>query len=314
MTSGRVCVLGSFMADLIVHAARRPGPGETLLGDRFTESLGGKGFNQAVAARRAGAEVSMLGAVGSDARGDAFLAHLDREGIERGGVVRSPTDGTGVGLPVVEPAGQNSIIVVPRANGAFRTVDVRRARERIQQAGVLCVQLELDAAVSIEAARIARDAGRLVLVNPAPATARAGNLLALATHLVPNEVEAAELSGRETADPEACGRALRRAYPTLQVVVTCGARGALHVDDGDAVRWYPAPAVVAIDTVGAGDAFCGYLAAGLAAGHDLPAAITDAVEAASVSVTRTGAAESVPARHQGRSVTEIGTNGDGGSR
>jgi ribokinase len=125
--SGAVCVLGSFMTDLIVNAPRRPLPGETLVGTDFGIYLGGKGFNQAVAAARSGARTAMIGRLGDDDFGDDFREALDHEGIDRVQVALDVNHGTGVGVPVVEPDGQNSIIIVPRANAAVATTDVALA-------------------------------------------------------------------------------------------------------------------------------------------------------------------------------------------
>ena len=164
-----VCVVGSFMMDLVVRAPRRPAVGETLVGDSFEMFLGGKGFNQAIAAARAGARTAMVGRVGGDDFGKCFLEALERDGIDAAFVTRDETLGTGVGLPLVEPSGANSIVIVPRANHRQDAGDVRAAKPAIESARVVLLQLELSAPVALEAARIARAAGRTVVLNPAPA-------------------------------------------------------------------------------------------------------------------------------------------------
>src|SRR5687768_12330761 len=162
---GRLVVVGSFMMDLVARTSKLPKPGETVIGESFAQFLGGKGFNQAVAAARSGADVAMVGRVGDDAFGRQFLDALDREGIDRTGVSIDESTGTGVGLPVVESSGQNAIVVIPRANHALRTVPA----DAFAGAKVVLLQWELPAAVTVEAARLAKQAGAVVVLNPAPA-------------------------------------------------------------------------------------------------------------------------------------------------
>lgn len=292
-TTGRVCVLGSFMMDLTVHAERRPDRGETLIGERFVQRLGGKGFNQAVAAARAGAAVSMLGCVGDDDYGLAFLSALDVEGIARSGVRRVEGIGTGVGLPLVERDGANSIVVVAQANGCLLPSDVEDHRTQIEEADVLCLQLELPHETALIAAKIAVAAGRQVLVNPAPARPGCGEVLDMATILVPNHLEAAMLAGLAVSEAVAdAATALAERFSSAAVVVTNGSGGA--VVGGPTSRLFPAPPVTAVDTIGAGDVFCGFLAARVAGGHALDVAVAEAVGAASLSVTRGGGVDSTP--------------------
>ena len=280
------------MMDLTAHVLRRPQPGETVIGHRFVQRLGGKGFNQAVAAARAGAETTMVGAVGDDDYGRAFVVALSHERI----TARLTTIdgvGTGVGLPVIESDGGNSIVVVPRANERLTPADVERWGDVIEAADVLCLQLEGPTSAALTAARIARAAGRQVVLNPAPARTGSDDLLALSTVLVPNEVEAAMLAGvPPSTPPDEVAAVLTRRFPGVRVVVTAGPAGA--VMGGTHPTWCRAPTVVSIDSVGAGDVFCGYLAAGLAAAAPLERAVASAVAAASLSVTRNGGAEHTP--------------------
>lgn len=295
--AGSVCVVGSFMMDLIATAPRRPLPGETLVGTGFGTYLGGKGFNQAVASARAGATTAMIGRLGDDEFGRQFIAALDDEAIDRTGVVVDPDAGTGVGLPVVEPDGQNSIIIVPRANTLVDSLQVEEAAAQIESADVLLLQLELPQASALAAARVARAAGTRVVLNPAPFTEISDELIGLADVLVPNEPEAAQLLGVEatTLDAERAARELLAAYPVPLVLITLGPRGVLVASDDDQ-QVVPSHHVDAVDTVGAGDAFCGALAAALADGAPIGDAVEFSNAAAAIAVTQVGGARSAPTR------------------
>ena len=292
--NGDVCVIGSFMMDLVTSAPRRPMPGETLVGTDFQMRLGGKGFNQAVAAARAGARTSMVGLLGGDDFGSAFRLSLSAEGVDDTWVGVHTAAGTGVGLPVVEPNGQNSIIIVPRANTQVGEAHVEAARDAIASADVLLLQLELPLASAITAARAAHEAGTFVLLNPAPVAVLPDELLESVDLLVPNEVELGALVGHVVGG-DGCeeARALRDRWDT-DVVVTLGSRGVIVVGRERAPVHLAAHPVAAVDTVGAGDTFCGYLGAGLAAGDDLVESALRANAAAAISVTRHGSATSAP--------------------
>lgn len=273
--TGRVVVVGSFMMDLVARTSKLPKPGETVIGESFSQFLGGKGFNQAVAAARSGGTVSMVGCVGDDAFGREFLDALDREGIERSGVSIDAEEGTGVGLPVVESSGQNAIVVIPRANHSLRTLPV----STIATAKVVLLQWELTARVTVEAARIAKEAGAIVVLNPAPAVGDLRDYDGLIDVLVPNESEAAALGSIDGID----------------LVLTLGERGALVRSGGREQRFDPHD-VTCIDTVGAGDAFCGALCAALAGGADLFDAARIGNAAGALAVTKAGAEPSMPHR------------------
>ena len=298
MTQGRVCVVGSFMMDLIVRAPRRPLPGETVVGSSFSTFLGGKGFNQAVAAVRAGARTAMVGRVGNDDYGRRFIEHLSREGIDHDFVLLDEQEGTGIGLPLVEDSGENSIVIVPRCNMRVSVDDVRAARSVIAASDVVLLQLELSVDVASEAAALARKNGARVILNPAPAPAdvtQLERLRGLVDVLVPNETEAGQLMGRE-ASPDAAGLAegLRRRF-NCDVVVTLGNQGALVLDSAGV---YPAGphTVPVVDTVGAGDAFCGTLGAWLAQGSSLREAVRFANAAGALAVGTPGAEPAMPTR------------------
>ncbi|GAA1128797.1 ribokinase [Kribbella jejuensis] len=298
-----VCVLGSFMKDLVASAERRPLPGETLHGTGFAEFLGGKGVNQAIAAARMGARTAIVGTIGADRYGEEFLELLASNGVDTSWVVRHPSLGTGVGLPLVLPDGGNSIIIVSRANAAITTLDVEAAADVLTASKVLSVQLELPVEASHAALRLASTAGGTTILTPAPVGPVDPALAGLAGYvdiLVPNEVEAAALTGLNCDDESQVpmiARKLAEDWDLRGCVVTLGARGAYVLDRAGSFEERIAPyAVDTVDTVGAGDAFCGSLAASLADGADLVDAVRLANAAGALSTTVNGAADSAPVR------------------
>lgn len=293
--SADVVVVGSFMLDLVVRAPRFAGPGETVLGSDVAEHLGGKGFNQALAAARAGASTAMVGAIGSDRFGSSFLELMEQEQIDRLHVRVDPNSGTGMGFPVVVPGGENSIIVVPRANSTFSCDDVAQAERLIAGSRVLLVQLELPLEPLALATKIARRNGVSVILNAAPAADSVAEFAV--DHLVVNLSEAHHLLGVAGLTPVDVAVRLRELHRLDSVVVTLGADGSV-VADREGVFIIPALKVETLDTVGAGDAYCGYLAAGLAAGESVREAAQRANVAGALATTISGAAPSIPRRVQ----------------
>lgn len=297
-----VCVVGSFMKDLVASAPRRPRPGETLHGTGFAEYLGGKGVNQAVAAARMGARTAIVGTLGQDRYGEEFLELLAEHGVDSQAVERHPRLGTGVGLPVVLPDGSNSIIIVSRANEAITPATVRARSDVITGCRVLTAQLELPLDATRAALRLATEAGVTTILNPAPAAGPLEEALgAVVDILVPNEVEAEALTGVGCDEDNLAGIAgkLADAWGLRGCVITLGARGAFVLDrtaDAETTVRVSPHQVDTVDTVGAGDAFCGALAAALAAGQSLVAATRLANAAGALSTTRSGATSSLPAR------------------
>jgi ribokinase len=279
------------MMDLIAYAPRRPEPGETMKGTGFTIAVGGKGINQAVAASRAGAQSSMLGNLGMDTFGDTFMETLTSEGIDSSGVERHAEVGTGVGLPVVSADGDNSIIIIPQSNDLADEAFVQRHADLIRASQVLLLQLELPTAGAVAAAKFAKEAGVKVVLTPAP-VASLDAFVGLIDVLMPNQMEAAALTN-ENDSFEKQAAALMKKLGCKEVVITLGAKGA-YVTNGTQSEIVIAPPVEAVDTVGAGDTLCGYLSAKLATGDDLFSATHQAVYAASLSVTRRGAALAAP--------------------
>ena len=271
----RVVVVGSLNADHTVRVERLPGVGETLSAGEYTFGLGGKGFNQAVTAARMGADVVMVGCVGADTDGDLLLQALHDERIDASYVRRSELP-TGRAHITVDHDGQNSIVVVSGANAAASFPSAA-----LEGADVLLAQLECPLEVITVALAAARTRGVVTILNPAPARPLTDQLLALVDYLVPNETEAdrlGEVTYRGTA------------------IITGGERGALVLVPGQEQRRVPAIPVAAVDTTGAGDAFCGCLAAGLAEGRSLAEALRRAAAAGACAVMRVGAFASLPTR------------------
>ncbi|RKU36540.1 ribokinase [Candidatus Poribacteria bacterium] len=300
-TTPKVTVVGSLNIDLVCHATRRPDKGETLIGDAFDIFTGGKGFNQATAAARLGAKVTLVGSVGADPFGEMLLTATENEKIDNRFVKKRTDTGTGVATIVIEPDGDNSIIVVPRANMALTTAEIDAAADAIADADVLLLQLETPIAASEHAAAIAKTHGTTVILNPAPAQPLPDSLLRYVDILTPNQSETELLSkmrvnnDEEARNAAAVLRARMTDTETSTVVLTLGERGALMLTATTSER-VPAYAVEAVDTTGAGDAFCGALATALASGETLHAAIALANAAGAAAVTVVGATPSMPTR------------------
>jgi ribokinase len=284
---GRIVVLGSLNVDLVARVPTLPRPGETALGDRLQTFTGGKGANQAVAAARLGAEVAMVGRVGTDAGGDLLLSALARDGVDVSGVARDGSEPTGTALIMVDAAGENLIAVAPGANGRVGPDEVARALAACGPGGLLVLQLEIPPAAVAAAVR----SGGRVLLNAAPAGELDRSLLRGVEALVVNEGEAAALLGRPMGGADAA-RELYAAGAGL-AVVTLGAAGAALCSPAGpaAVEAFP---VEAVDTTGAGDAFTGALAVGLAAGWPLAEAARLASAAGAAAAARQGAQASLP--------------------
>jgi len=309
MSHADVVVVGSVNADLVVSVARLPQAGETVSGGTFARFGGGKGANQAVAAARVGARVTMIGAVGADDFGDEALRELAAEGVDVSAVARLDGVATGVATIVVDARGENQIAVASGANAALAGDAVASALARLAggssprgapcgapsggasaSRGVVLLGHEVPPAAVEAGIRGGRAADRLVVLNPAPARELPDDLQGVI--LTPNADEARALAGER--EPEAAARTLA-ARTGAPVLVTLGQEGALLVD-GDAIERLPAPAVDVIDTTGAGDAVNGALAAELAAGRPLRDAARFAMAAAALSTRAAGARDGMP-RH-----------------
>ena len=261
----RIVVFGSLNMDLVVRASRFAQPGETITGSAFLTAPGGKGANQAVAARRLGADVAMIGRVGDDPFGQALRRGLAAEGLDVRLVDVTPSASTGVALITVDDSGENTIVVVPGANGLVSTEDIERALSVLTDADALLLQLEVPLPVVLSAARLARAASVPVILNAAPAQPLPSALLPLVDYLVVNETEVLDVAGLATDTPETASRALQ-ARGARTIVVTLGAAGALLVSPDGTTTAADGFRVEAVDTTAAGDAFVGALAVALAEG------------------------------------------------
>lgn len=287
-----VAIVGSANMDIVFAVDRVPRPGETMLAEQAALYPGGKGLNQAIAAARAGAATTFVGAVGRDDHGAALVRVLDNAGVERD-QLRLSDRSTGQAFIIVDSAGENTIVVASGANASVTALTDADA-VAISRASVLLMQLELPMGVIVEAARIARASGVVVMVNAAPAAHLADDLLDTLDYLIVNEHEACLIA--ELDDLGAASGALAARIP--RVVVTLGAAGSALFDSGLELARIPARKVDVVDTTGAGDTFCGALAAALADGTDFEAAAVFATAAASLSVQKAGAVPSVPTRAQ----------------
>ena len=298
-----ICMVGSAMTDLVARVGRLPEPGETLFGASFTQGFGGKGANQAVMAARLGAGVGVILKLGRDSFGEAVLRNLQEQGVDTAFVGFAEDRASGVALiTVAEDSGENVITIVPGANDTLSAEDVQRAAEMVRGARVLMAQLETPIPATLEAFRLAKQGGTLTILNPAPAAKLPAELLALTDVLIPNELEAASLTGKPVTSAEdalAVADALLNFGPKI-VVVTLGARGAALAQAGQAPQPIGTEAVKAVDTTGAGDAFVGSLAYFLACAPELPLpdAIARSCRLASLSVQREGTQTSYPYRSE----------------
>jgi ribokinase len=290
----RVVCVGSLNMDIAAYSTTLPRPGETVFGSALASSPGGKGLNQAVAARRLGAEVAFVGNLGRDASGDAVAAFLESEGIDMSGIQRLDGVQSGAAVILVDAASQNAIVVIPGANMAWPPGALDRMR--FARGDIVMAQFEIPDAIIIAAFERARAVGARAILNAAPARPMPERLLALVDILVVNEVELAAACGGpiDTADIAAVTHAaLAHSGPRLAVVATLGASGAVVAAGGKITRIAGLP-VQAIDAAGAGDCFIGALAAALACGDTIESAAVFANRAASISVTRRGTAVAMP--------------------
>ncbi len=304
----KVTVVGSANVDLVIRAERMPNKGETLIGEAFDIFTGGKGFNQATAAARLGAEVTFIGRIGEDAFGEMLRSAMESEQIDTRYVKIDADNGTGIATIVVEPDGDNSIIVVPRANMCITPTDIDAAGDSIANADVLLLQLETPIDASQRAAEIARQNGTIVLLDPAPARQLPVDLLKKIDILTPNASEATVLSGQEVSTPDSITTAKTMQKQINQdglssVVLTLGEQGVLLCAPTE-TEHIPAIPVDVIDTTGAGDAFSGALATALANGNNITESVRYATAAGAAACTVLGATPSMPTQEKLKAILQ----------
>jgi len=305
-----VVVLGGIITDLVARAPRMPHPGESLFGDEFAIFLGGKAFNQAIAAARLGAQVTLLGCVGTDPFGDAFFPVLDSEGINSAFITRDPSNGTGISsLIIASDTGQNAIVVFPRANLALTAEDVENCLQTVisqrvlpGDPGIFLAQCETSTVSLAAGLRLAHNAGMTTILNvaPIPREPLEDILFRLVDIVIVNETEAAQLTGIAVDSLASAKSAAERllALGPEHAIITLGEHGSLWSTRATPatfahheIRSFP---VKQVDATAAGDAFCGALAAALAQGMEIMVALKMASAAGSVTVTRMGAYPSLP--------------------
>lgn len=295
MKKTKILVIGSSNTDMTVPTDRLPLPGETVMGGELKMGQGGKGANQAVAAKRLGAEVVFACKLGNDIFGDNAIKAYERDGIDTSCVLRCGTP-SGVALITVDSKAENSIVVASGANACFSVADIENLTQEIESASILLMQLEIPVPSVTRAAQIARKAGVKVVLNPAPAAVLPAELIACTDILIPNETELSKISGVQAGDRESTLKAVEalRVKGAKDVIVTLGSKGSLVCEDGKEPVEVPACKVKAVDTTAAGDTFCGGLCTALSCGRSLVEAVQFATKASSLTVQKMGAQDSIP--------------------
>ncbi len=290
----RFCVAGSLNIDLVTRTKRFPKKGETVQGESFSTFTGGKGANQAVALSKLGAETVMTGKLGNDIYAAQYMEYFRKLGISTEGITREETS-TGIAVITVDENGENSIIIIPGANGRVDAAYIKEKKELIAKADFLLLQLEIPMEAVLEAARTAKAAGTEIIFDPAPAGNVPSELLKLVGIITPNETEAEALTGIRPDDEAgfaAAGKALT-AKGVRSVVMKAGSRGAYIYEKGRLAH-VAGFKVNTVDTTAAGDTFNAGLAYALGEGMELAGAVRFANAAAAISTTKHGAQDGMP--------------------
>ncbi|MBR5402703.1 MAG: ribokinase [Bacteroidales bacterium] len=296
MSQKSILVIGSSNTDMTAKTAELPRPGETVLGGVFTMGAGGKGANQAVAAQRLGGKVKFICKVGRDMFGDNSIAQYEKEGLDISGILRSDLP-SGVALIYVDSHAENCIVVASGANGDLTEEDIEKSRKDLEGCDILLLQLESPIPSVLKAAKIAHEAGKTVVLNPAPACPLPEELFRNIDLFIPNETELEKFSGMPVTNEQEAQKAAAamQAKGVGKLIVTMGSKGALICEGGPAV-FVPAHKVKAVDTTAAGDTFCGALCVAIAEGKSLKEAAEFACAASALTVQKMGAQNSIPYR------------------
>lgn len=297
--SSSILVIGSSNTDMVIKAETFPAPGETILGGQFFMFPGGKGANQAVAASRLGGDVTFIAKIGNDIFGKQALQQFKKEGIHTDFILADAENPSGVALITVDANGENTIVVAQGANGALTAEDLSKASAEFTRVDILLMQLEIPIDTVVHAARLAKQAGKKVILNPAPAAVLPEALFKDLHIITPNRSETETLAGiviKDAASIDAAAKRLK-AKGVEHVIITLGSEGAYLYDDQGG-RHIATPTVKAVDTTAAGDVFNGALAVALAEQMSLDDAVAFANRAAAISVTKMGAQASAPYRNE----------------
>lgn len=294
-----IYVIGSSNTDMVVQCERIPAPGETVLGGTFFMNPGGKGANQAVAAARLGGEVTFIANVGNDLFGKQSIEHFQKEGINTSFISIDPNHASGVALINVDKHGENIITVAPGSNGNLQPDQVEKALNSLPFPGIVLIQLEIPMPTIEFAVRLSKTKGHRFILNPAPARSLSPEIYKNLFLITPNESETEYLTGIVVTSQSSAEKAAKKFYEfgISHVVITMGSKGA-YLLSTEISKLISAPPVTAVDTTAAGDCFSGALAVRLAEGASLEQAVSFAVRAASLSVTRLGAQASMPFRKE----------------
>ena len=291
MSKAVIAVVGSAMIDLTAYAKVIPAPGQTLEGDLFTTGFGGKGANQAVIAAHCGAQVHFVGKLGNDLFGNSIAENFKKLGIGSQFLERSDTP-NGVAHIWVDANGENRIVIIPGANHEIEVKKAVQAIESIPDLAVVVAQCEIKQEVTLAAFTAAKKRGCVTILNPAPYQPLSSELLEVTDWIIPNETEFKELHGQAPSNDEV----LKSFRPGRNSIVTLGSEGAVLIASNGNLTRVSAPKVNAVDTTGAGDAFVGVFASGLASGKSPEDAMKLGIKVASMSVTRKGAQSSYPSQ------------------
>ena len=294
----KILVIGSTNTDMTAFCGKMPAPGETVLGNDFVMGPGGKGANQAVAAKRLGGDVRFVCKVGEDIFGENTIRHFKEEGLDTSGVMFSKKP-SGVALITVDESAENCIVVASGANNDYTEEDIRSIKEFIDECDILLMQLEIPVPAVLEAAKISHEAGKTVVLNPAPAIDLPEEIFKHISLFIPNENELEKYSGVKVFDAPSAAKAAKALMDkgVGDIIVTMGSKGSM-ICQGEETSFVTARKVEAVDTTGAGDCYCGALCVALSEGLSLKEAAEFATKAAAVSVQRPGAQNAMPYRNE----------------
>lgn len=291
----KILVVGSINMDLVTVVSKTPKIGETILGKSFDQIAGGKGANQAVAMARLGADVSMIGRVGSDSFGEVLTKGMKKDGLGVEGIEKIEGVSTGIASIVVDDDAHNSIIVVPGANFEINESDIDRHKNLYEKADIVVHQLETPLNVVEYSLKMAKSMGKITILNPAPAKELSDEIIENVDYLIPNETELELLSGMEIKGEEdvvAASRILME-KGVKKLVVTLGSEGSMYIDE-NVTKKVKAYTVEAVDTTAAGDSFIGGLTVAISRGETFAEAMEFATKVGAITVTRRGAQTSLP--------------------